>query len=160
MFHVLRSMTVEIRTWDPALAAHFGRLNREWIQRLFELEPADEEILADPGALIEAGGEIVFAMAGDEVVGTAGLQKLDEHTVELVKMAVTPAWQSRGIGGMMLAELIAVARRRDFACLYIETNSSLAPSNRLYQKYGFKSTGQTESRHSYARADIFYELIL
>ena len=96
---VARVMATEIRGWDPALAPHFERLNREWIERLFVLEPADELILANPQELIEAGGEVMFVLVDGEVVGTAGLQQLDAQTVELVKMAITPDSQGRGLGG-------------------------------------------------------------
>lgn len=157
---VARVMATEIRGWDPALAPHFERLNREWIERLFVLEPADELILANPQELIEAGGEVMFVLVDGEVVGTAGLQQLDAQTVELVKMAITPDSQGRGLGGRLIQALIAAAQAKGFTRIYIETNASLAASNHLYLKYGFKPTGQTTSRHGYARADVFYELRL
>lgn len=157
---VTGTMAVEIRNWDPALAPHFARLNREWIEALFTLEPADEAILANPQDLVAAGGEIVFAVDDDEVVGTAGLQRLDARTVELVKMAVTPARQGQGVGGRMLAALIATAKTRGFERIYIETNASLTVSNRLYQKFGFNRLDQARSHHGFARADAFYELWL
>lgn len=157
---VLRSMAIEIRNWDPALAPHFARLNREWIEALFALEPADEAILANPQALVEAGGEIVFAVDGGEVVGTAGLQRLDGRTMELVKMAVTPARQGRGVGARLIAALIETAKARGFERIYIETNASLTASNHLYQKFGFDRIDQGQSQHGFTRADAFYELWL
>jgi N-acetylglutamate synthase-like GNAT family acetyltransferase len=102
----------------------------------------------------------MFAVVDGEVVGTAGLQKLDADTVELVKMAVSPEHQGRGLGGHLLQAMIKAARARGFGRLYIETNSALAASNHLYQKYGFRPTGQRASLHGYARADTFYELFL
>ena len=153
-------MNVVITALNRDLAPHFARLNREWIERLFALEPADELILANPQELIDAGGEVMFVLVDGEVVGTAGLQKLDARTVELVKMAITPAWQGRSLGGKLMQALIAMARTKGFARIYIETNASLTASNHLYRKYGFKPTGQTASLHGYARADAFYELQL
>lgn len=160
VLHFVRAMSVTIQPLDDTLAPHFSRLNRAWIERLFVIEPADELILAEPRQLVAAGGAVLFALVGDEVVGTGGLQVLDTRTVELVKMAVDPAYQGRGIGAQLLAALVAHARAAGFAQVYIETSSALPASNGLYRKFGFKTTGQTVSRHGYARADVFYELDL
>lgn len=150
-------MTVVITPLTRELAPHFSRLNREWIEGLFALESADEQILANPQALVDAGGVVVFVLADGAVVGTAALQKLDGETVELVKMAITPDWQGRGLGGRLMAALIAAARAKGFARIYLETNATLAAANHLYRKYGFVPLTQSASRHGYARADVFYE---
>ena len=153
-------MNVVIKELDADLAPHFIRLNRAWIERLFELVPADESILADPRKLVDGGGAVLFVVIGDEVVGTGGLQRLDAETVEVVKMAVDPAHQGKGLGGRLMTALVETARAKGFARAYIETNSALTAANQMYRKFGFGATGQTKSRHGYDRADVFYELQL
>lgn len=153
-------MNAEIKMLDDSLAPHFARLNRAWIERLFAIEPADEAILASPQQLVDEGGAVLFLLVDGEVVGTGGLQKLDEGTAEVVKMAVDPTHKGHGLGGRIMAALLEEARRLGIRRAYIETNGELAPANNLYRKYGFKPTGQTESLHGYARADVFYELWL
>ena len=72
----LRFLTAPVRIvpFEPALAPHFARLNREWIERFFVLEPADLAVLADPvAAIIDPGGMIFFALLGEEVVGTCAV---------------------------------------------------------------------------------------
>lgn len=153
-------MTTEIKMLDDTLAPHFARLNRAWIERLYVIEPADEVILASPQQLVDDGGAVLFLLLEGEVVGTGGLQKLDEATAEVVKMAVDPAHQGKGWVGRIMTALLAEARRLGFRRAYIETNGALAAANGMYLKYGFKPTGQPASRHGYARADVFYELQL
>ncbi|MDB4473813.1 GNAT family N-acetyltransferase [Opitutaceae bacterium] len=153
-------MTTEIKMLDDSLAPHFARLNRAWIERLYVIEPADEVILASPQQLVDEGGAVLFLLVDDEVVGTGGLQKLDEATAEVVKMAVAPAHQGKGLGGRVMAALLDEARRLGFQRAYIETNGELAAANGMYLKYGFTPTGQQASLHGYARADVFYELQL
>lgn len=152
------SMPVEIKILDESLAPHFSRLNRAWIERLYVIEPADEVILASPQRLVDEGGAVLFLLVDGEVVGTGGLQKLDDETAEVVKMAIEPTHQGKGLGGWIMAALLDEARRLGFRRAYIETNADLASANGLYLKYGFRPTGQTESLHGYARADMFYEL--
>lgn len=127
---------------------------------MFAIEPADEAIMASPPRLVDDGGAVLFLLVEGKVVGTGGLQKLDDETAEVVKMAIDPTRQGNGLGGRVMAALLDEARRLGFRRAYIETNAALAPANGLYLKYGFTPTGQAESRHGYARADIFYELRL
>ena len=145
---------------NDSLAPHFARLNRAWIERLYAIEPADEVILASPQQLVDNGGAVLFLLVNDEVVGTGGLQKLNEETVEVVKMAVDPGHQGQGLGGRIMAALLEEARRLGFRRAYIETNGELVAAQNLYLKYGFKPTGQSVSLHGYVRADMFYELQL
>ncbi len=151
-------MKTEIKMLDDSLAPHFARLNRAWIERLYTIEPADEIILASPQQLVDDGGAVLFLLVDGDVVGTVGLQKLDEATAEVVKMAVDPADQGKGLGGRVMTALLDEARRLGFRRAYIETNGELAAANGMYQKYGFIPTGQQTSLHGYARADVFYEL--
>ena len=38
-------MNLRIVPFDPALRSHFGRLNREWLERYFVVEPIDADVL-------------------------------------------------------------------------------------------------------------------
>jgi GNAT superfamily N-acetyltransferase len=93
---------VRIDPFESALAPHFARLNREWIERFFVIEPADLVVLDDPqAAIIDAGGMVFFALLGDDVVGTCAVVPHGPGTLELARMAVSPAAQGRGIGRLL-----------------------------------------------------------
>ena len=64
-----------ILPYTDALAPHFHAINAAWIDAMFELEPHDEDVLANPRArIVDKGGVILFAAHADHgVVGTGAL---------------------------------------------------------------------------------------
>ena len=97
--------------------------------------------MASPQRLVDDSGAVFFLLVEGKVVGTSGLQKLDDETAEVVKMAIDPTQQGNGLGGRVMAALLDEARRLGFRRAYIETNAALAPANGLYLKYGYTHTG-------------------
>lgn len=66
------------------------RLNIEWLNKYFKVEPRDELVLSNPVVeIIDKGGKIYFAKYQHEIVGTVSLLKIDQTTFELSKMAIT-----------------------------------------------------------------------
>lgn len=151
---------VRIVPFDASLSPHFERLNREWIERLFVLEPADVAVLADPvSTIIDPGGMIYFAILGDEVVGTCAVMPYGPGTLELAKMAVSPRAQGRGIGRLLGEACIGFARGTDAELLMLRSNSRLAPALHLYETLGFSHAPMPEGVE-YARADVYMEMPL
>jgi GNAT superfamily N-acetyltransferase len=157
-----RAAEVSIRQFQPGDAAAFRRLNEEWITRLFRIEPKEELVLADPQRMIlDGGGRIFFATAGERCVGCCGLIRLKDKEFEVAKMAVEPAYQGGGIGHRLLQAAIEEARAAGAQRLYLETNHALTPAIRLYESLGFKHIDADRIVPSaYARADVYMELIL
>lgn len=152
--------TVQIVGWDPAYRDGFIRLNREWIERYFRLEPSDEKLLGDPeGTIIRDGGEIFFALAEGAVVGCCALiHHPATGRYELAKMAVSPAAQGQGIGYRLGEALVAYARRKGVTRLFLEANTQLAASIQLYHKLGFQAV---EADHpAYERCNLYMEKVL
>lgn len=56
------SAGVVVVPFEARFAGSFRAINLAWISTLFEVEPHDEATLADPGALIAAGGHILVAV--------------------------------------------------------------------------------------------------
>ena len=147
---------IEIVQFRPELAAAFESLNRAWIERLFKMEDADLKVLRDPHAIIVKGGQIFFAMDGGAAVGTTALLRVSPAIYELAKMAVTPAYQGRGIAERLGREAIDYARRAGAERVFLETNSSLKNAIRLYERLGFAHAPLKPS--PYVRADVYMEL--
>ncbi|MBP2648607.1 MAG: MarR family transcriptional regulator [Gemmatimonadetes bacterium] len=148
------NIPVRITPFDPSLAPHFARLNREWIERYFVLEPADLAVLDDPeSAIIDPGGMIYFALVGDEVVGTCAVLPHADGTLELAKMAVSPAAQGRGVGRLLGEACVAFARQTGAHTLMLLSNSRLAPALHLYETLGFRHAPVPDGVE-YARADV------
>lgn len=149
---------VRIVQYEPALAPHFARLNREWIERLFVVEAADQAVFDDPeGSIISPGGAIFFAVIGEDVVGTCAVMPHGAGILELAKMAVRPAAQGRGVGRLLGEACIAFARTTDAHRLMLLSNSSLAPALHLYETLGFRHAPMPPG-NEYARADVSMEM--
>jgi len=151
---------IAILPFQPALGPHFERLNREWIERYFVIEPPDLAAFEDPHAAIVApGGQIFFATEGASVIGTCAVLKSGPGEMELAKMAVAPAAQGRGIGRLLGEAAIAFAREAGAQRLVLISNSRLMPALTLYQRLGFRP-GPLPHGSGYARGDVYMTLDL
>jgi hypothetical protein len=58
----MEGTTVEIVKYNPSHQKAFEKLNREWIEKYFWMEPIDFEVLQHPDKnIIDHGGEIFMA---------------------------------------------------------------------------------------------------
>ena len=153
---------IGIRQFLPGDAAAFRRLNEEWITRFFRIEPKEAPILADPQkTILDPGGRIFFATAGERCVGCCALIRMRDKEFEVAKMAVEPSYQGAGIGRRLLQATIDEGRNAGAKRLYLETNHVLTPAIRLYESVGFKHIDANRIIPSpYERADVYMELIL
>src|SRR5882672_12906007 len=77
----------------------FEKLNRDWIEKYFWMEPIDFKVLQNPEQSILAGGGWIFmATYNKEIAGTVALKRVDVGIYELTKMAVDERFQGRKIG--------------------------------------------------------------
>lgn len=151
---------IHIVQYRPDLASAFAELNREWIEGLFRIEEADRQVLDHPAeAIIRPGGEIFFALEGEEPVGTVAAIRVSDSTFELAKMAVRSSHRGRGLGERLGRAVIAFARAEGASLIYLETNSSLTNAIRLYGRLGFTHATPPHASE-YARADVYMEIRL
>jgi ribosomal-protein-alanine N-acetyltransferase len=76
----------------------------------------------------------------DELAGYAGLCSYpDEAFVQT--MAVAPAYQGKGLGGVLLTELLEEAARRGQRRTLLEVRADNDPAQRLYLRHGFRKIG-------------------
>ena len=137
---------------------HIKKLNYEWLEKFFYVEPGDEEQLSDPQRyIIDKGGYIYFAKYKDEIVGTSSLMKTGVDEYELAKMAVTEKYKGLGIGQMLLEHCLTQAKKLKAKKLSLFSNKKLTSAIHLYRKYGFTEVALPTDVH-YERADIMMEL--
>ena len=126
-------VTVErMRWWHveqvlPVERALFGE--EPWSERLFwsELGQVDTR-------------HYVVALDGSELLGYAGLCDYpDEAFVQT--LAVAPAAQGRGIGALLLQDLLDEAARRRQRVVSLEVRADNPGAQRLYEKHGFTRSG-------------------
>ena len=133
----------------------FSRLNREWLEKYFCVEPVDEAVLSDPlRTVLKDGGAILYAVEGTSALGTVALKHHGDGVFELTKMAVTAAAQGRGLGRQLLIAAIARFRASGGRRLFLESHSSLGPALALYESAGFQHE-PSPSPSDYERADVY-----
>lgn len=151
----------------PYLAKYqpaFKRLNVEWIERYFTVEPHDLEQLDYPELyVLPNNGQIFLAKLADKVVGCVAMINTsepgpDNTNFELAKMAVSPAVQGKGIGRQLCGAAIDYARQLGVKTIWLESNRILAPALAMYAQVGFREVPSVPT--PYTRADIRMEMSL
>lgn len=131
------ALPVEIIPFESRYSDDFKRLNLEWLEKYFRVEPADKEVLSKPQQILDGGGELFLARSGQEIVGTCALIHEGHGHFELSKMAVTGNRQGRGIGRRLLSAALAAFGKRSGNELFLETNTALVSAIALYESVGF-----------------------
>ena len=146
---------VQVVDYSAEYADAFARLNKEWLEKYFSVEPIDHEILEDPQRrIIDTGGAILYCVDGGEAVGTVALKSSAPGVFELTKMAVTQSHQGRGLGRLLLRAAVERFTQMDGTRLYLESHSSLTRALRLYESAGFCHEPPPKPSE-YQRADVY-----
>lgn len=153
---------IKFRLFERGDEDAFRELNGEWIAKYFRLEQQDHVQLSDPeGNIVQVGGQIVMAVAGDERIGCCALILISPGVFEVAKMAVSERYRGRGIGRRLLEYTIAQAKELGAHKLALASNSKLANAVHLYASLGFRHLPPERVEPSpYARANVFMELDL
>ena len=147
---------VEVHAYRPEWASHFERINAEWLERWFVVEPVDREMLSHPQAhVLDPGGAILFAVLDGEVIGTCALLKESHGVYELSKMAVETGFRGMGAGRKLLDAAIDEFHRRGGTTLFLESSKRLAPALQLYESAGFVHHAAPRPGSHYQRADVY-----
>lgn len=146
---------VEIVDYSGRFGDAFERLNCEWLEKFFRVEPIDRIVLSDPeDTIIEPGGAILYAVHGESVIGTVALKYHGDGEYELTKMAVTEGHQGAGLGRQLLCAALARFEELGGKRLYLESHSSLLPALALYESAGFRHEARP-SPSDYERSDVY-----
>jgi ribosomal protein S18 acetylase RimI-like enzyme len=146
----------EILPYNPAYKEAFRELNHEWINKYFELEELDNQILDNPeNYIIARGGRILFVRYNNQIVGTCALLKITDTCYELGK---TEKAQGLKIGQYLCQAAIAEAKALGATSLILYSHRSLQAALQVYKKLGFREVACPPN--GYKRADIKMELEL
>lgn len=150
---------IEIIQFEEKYAQVFKELNLYWLDLYHLTEQPDLDVLDNPvNTILEPGGYIFLAKEGDEIVGSAALIHEHDNMYELAKMAVTPAFQGKGISKLLIEKCMEKAKEVGASKLLLYSNSQLKTALKLYEKYGFVYIPVTDS--PFATADVKMELVL
>ncbi|MFN7984741.1 MAG: bifunctional helix-turn-helix transcriptional regulator/GNAT family N-acetyltransferase [Vicinamibacterales bacterium] len=151
-----RGRIVEVIPFEPRYRNDFKRLNVEWLEKYFYVEPIDEEVLSNPEtSILKPGGHILLARHQGQIVGTCALIRAGRSRVELSKMAVTSRLQGQGVGRRLLLAAIAQFKRMNAQTLFLESSSRLTAALALYESVGFRHAPRPRSASHYVRSDVY-----
>ena len=149
---------IEIYDYAPAYQPSFEKLNRQWIEKYFSMEPLDYQILQNPEEhIIEKGGSIFIATYHQVVAGTVALKLVQPGIFELTKMAVDEKFRGLKIGRALGEAAIKRAKDSGGKKVFLYSNTILGPAVELYYKLGFQAIPVDGP---YQRTNIKMELTL
>ena len=151
---IVTQADVHIIPFETRYAADFKRLNLEWLNKYFTIEPVDEEVLSDPETIIRDGGALLLAKVHDRIVGTCALLHEGHGHFEVSKTAVTASQQSKGIGRKLVEAAIAEFFELGGTLLFLETNTVLKSAIGLYESLGFQHASRP-TPSPYERANVY-----
>jgi ribosomal-protein-alanine N-acetyltransferase len=139
-----------IRAAQSGHAAAIAAIHRELFDRPWEVDgllrllelPTVRAFIAEAGTAQPFAGFILGQFAADEA--------------EILSIGVAPAWQRRGIAGLLARELAASVAGSGAKRLFLEVAADNAPALALYRRQGFHYIGQRKGyyeRHGAPFAD-------
>ena len=150
--------SLEILEYKPAHQPWFEKLNRQWIEKYFSMEPLDFLILQNPeDHILKKGGSIFMASYYQELVGTVALKFVTPTIYEFTKMAVDENFRGKKIGQALADAAIIKSRSLGAEKIILYSNTILIPAIALYKKIGFK---EIPVDGPYKRSNIKMELKL
>ena len=135
-------MHIAIREDDPC-RPEAAELLRAHLAHSARHSPPESNHTLDVGSLRAPAITFWTALNGAAVMGCGALKELDRRHGEIKSMHTAEAHRGRGVGGRIVAHIIAEARRRSYDRLSLETGSQavFAPARALYARHGFTVCG-------------------
>ncbi|MDE2276335.1 MAG: GNAT family N-acetyltransferase [Burkholderiales bacterium] len=123
----------------PAVQA----LLQEHLDNMFELSPPEQVYALDLSRLRVPQITVWTVWRGPQLLGCGALKELSPTHGEIKSMRTPARARRQGAGRAVLQHIIAVARRRGYATLSLETGSHPAfePAHALYRSHGFVRSG-------------------
>jgi GNAT superfamily N-acetyltransferase len=142
--------SVEIRAQRPGdregIRSAFGQMGGESIQRRFfaprrSFSEREVKYFLDIDFVQQVA---LLAVAGETIVG-GGRYIVTEPGVAEVAFSVADDWQGRGLGGLLLAHLIAIARQQGLRQFVAEVLAENSPMLAVFRKSGLPMATHREA---------------
>jgi putative acetyltransferase len=129
-------MPISVAIEDPR-SDDVRRLIGELNASLLALTPAEFCSHLSVDEMAAAHTSVFVARDGTSAVACGALRRHADAIGEVKRMYTEPAYQSRGVGGRILAEIEGLARREGLTRLVLETGHRHPAAWRLYERAGF-----------------------
>jgi len=102
---------------------------------------SDEDLHAIRAVYLDAGGEFVVGLLGQEIVAMGALRRAGPVRAEVKRMRVAPHRQGQGFGRQVLDHLEGRARELNLTQLHLTTTTRQLGAQALYRG-GYRETGR------------------
>lgn len=124
----------------PVVVREATEQEREAVTLLFQRDFGRTKIVAFGTVMSLAEGPALVAELNGELAGALGYRLLDD-ALQIVALATEAEWQRSGVGGYLVAQAEALARRlRLSRIVFCATNDNL-PALYFYQRWGYVISG-------------------
>jgi putative acetyltransferase len=135
----MNSEKLEIRVGDLN-SREVVDLLTDHLRALAEITPSESMHALDLDELRKPDLTFWSIWANGELLGCGALKELDHRHGEIKSMRTAKAHLRKGIGSVLMQQIIAEAKRRGYTRLSLETGATeyFHPAHRLYHKHGFE----------------------
>ncbi|HKA54558.1 MAG TPA: GNAT family N-acetyltransferase [Candidatus Binatia bacterium] len=125
----------------PAVISLIGRVYEEYG---FIFAPAAElpDLLAFPRHYLAPHGAFFVARRNGQVVGSVGVERLGESAAELHRLYLDADLRGRGLGRALVEAVIAWCRAEGVVHLLLWSDTRFDRAHVLYERMGFRRTGE------------------
>lgn len=117
----------------------------------------DDDIYSIEEVYLKNQGEFLIGEYDGLLVAMGALKRTTPQRAEIKRMRVSPAYQGRGYGQLILDELEAHARALGYQTLHLDTSTLQVPAQKLYEKNGYREVDRDKYRQEVGKDK--YELL-
>ena len=128
---------------DDLTGPEIAALLSEHLRMMYLQSPPESVHALDIGRLRQPDITMWSAWNDGELLGCAALKELDREHGEFKSMRTASRHLRKGVATALLRHILAVAQRRSYRRLSLETGSQPAfgPARNLYAQFGFQPCG-------------------
>src|SRR4051794_16733034 len=106
----------------------------------FYLHDLEAEIAGLPCRYAPPSGCLLLALEGSRPTGCVAMRDLGSGTCEMKRLYVDPEFRARGVGRLLVEEIIRTAKRAGYRRMVLDTLPEMVGAISLYRSFGFVET--------------------
>lgn len=144
------------------LTCMYPRFERE-LNITWDVNNGVNKIISDLSKFAPPKGRFLLANYDSNLVGCAGLIKINDDIGELTRMYVKPSYQRKGIGRALFTAISSEARQIGYSKIVLDSPGFLKEAHAFYYSFGFQKIqpySGTKVPEQYRPNWLFMEKIL